>query len=349
MPRMRGSHRDAVADEIEAETQDPGQVSARARERGVGPLARPRFVKSFLRTYAKALGVDGKALVEEYRLNHEPMGDGSPEPIVSSPQHKQGAGRPPSGPSRGYLIVLGVVLFVIVLLVVGLLTGSGGGSSKNDRRQHARNELHRAPPQRRPLRAPPQGAIRPRRRLTLSLKATGAVYVCLIGDGGHKLIAGADLHAGSSTSHLSGQALSDHARQQLRHDDRRRHPPDRCPPPARPSATPSPRPAVGDTVGGSGNSRAARERLARGGIIVTGTEVLTGSVSDRNGPGSPNDCMSSASISPTRSSSAIVAATSARRSHSWRRNDVAARHHQRRSRTDRRRSHRRGRRALPAP
>src|SRR6201993_830734 len=51
-------------------------------------LPGPRLVKSFLRTSAQALGLDGRALVEEYKLHYEHPGEG-PEPIqqpAASPQ-----------------------------------------------------------------------------------------------------------------------------------------------------------------------------------------------------------------------------------------------------------------------
>jgi len=204
MPEIGETLRDARmrahidVSEIEAETKIRAKYLRALENEEWSLLPGPTFIKSFLRTYAKALGVDGKALVEEYRLNHEPMGDGSPEPIVSSPQHKQGAGRPPSGPSRGYLIVLGVVLLVIVLLIVGLLTGGGGGSSKNTAGNTPATSSRGATSTTSPAHTS-QGASARAGVITLSLKATGTVYVCLIGDGGHKLIAGADLHAGSST------------------------------------------------------------------------------------------------------------------------------------------------------
>src|SRR5262249_62196209 len=68
-----------------------------------GLLPGPTYVKSFLRTYAQALGLDGKALVEEYRLNHERSNE-TLEPIVSGSHRTRGrAPRPrraPGGPSR---------------------------------------------------------------------------------------------------------------------------------------------------------------------------------------------------------------------------------------------------------
>src|SRR6267142_1434681 len=70
-------------------------------------LPGPTFVKSFLRTYATALGLDGKALVEEYRLSYEHPSEAALEPIVSSSQRSRGrppsGGRAPGGPSRGYM------------------------------------------------------------------------------------------------------------------------------------------------------------------------------------------------------------------------------------------------------
>ena len=52
--------------------QDPGRsICARWRTKSGAKLPGPTFVKSLLRTYAQALGLDGKMLVEEYRLHHE--------------------------------------------------------------------------------------------------------------------------------------------------------------------------------------------------------------------------------------------------------------------------------------
>src|SRR4249919_2945150 len=72
--------------EIEAQTKIRAKYLRALENEEWSLLPGPTFVKSFLRTYATALGLDGKALVEEYRLHHEGPSEGMLEPIVSSPQ-----------------------------------------------------------------------------------------------------------------------------------------------------------------------------------------------------------------------------------------------------------------------
>ncbi len=186
--------------EIEAKTKIRAKYLRALENEEWGLLPGPTFVKSFLRTYAEALGLDGKALVEEYRVSHESLTDAALEPIVSSPQHSRspGGGRAPTGPSRGYLVVVGVVGLLIILLVVGLLTGGGGGSSKHPESTasaptHHRTRAHHASGQ---ASAPASARST---TLTLSLRPSAAVYVCLIGDNGRKLIPGSELQPGEST------------------------------------------------------------------------------------------------------------------------------------------------------
>jgi hypothetical protein len=205
MPEIGETLRDARmrahidVSEIEAQTKIRAKYLRALENEEWSLLPGPTFIKSFLRTYATALGVDGKALVEEYRLNHEPPGDGAPEPLVSSPKHKQGGGRSSAGPSRGYFVVLGIVLLVIVLLVVGLLTGTGGGSSKN-----AATVTHGASPS--VVTSGTHRSHHPSSTATgsgvvaVSVVATAPVYVCLVGDDGHVLIPGVVLQTGSRTA-----------------------------------------------------------------------------------------------------------------------------------------------------
>src|SRR3954453_1433451 len=88
--------------EIEATTKIRAKYLRALENEEWGLLPGPTFVKSFLRTYAEALGLDGKALVEEYRLPQEHPGDGLAEPIVHSRERRRTRATP-SGPSRGYL------------------------------------------------------------------------------------------------------------------------------------------------------------------------------------------------------------------------------------------------------
>jgi cytoskeleton protein RodZ len=177
--------------EIEAQTKIRAKYLRALENEEWGLLPGPTFVKSFLRTYAQALGLDGKALVEEYRLHHE-RGIEAFEPIVSTPRSTRG--RPPrKGPSRGYVVAVSLIGAFIVLLIVLLLTG---GNSKKPGASRAANTP--APT----ATTPHKTVIRTRPRVSLvalSLKATGPVYVCLIGDSSRKLVPGTELQAGEST------------------------------------------------------------------------------------------------------------------------------------------------------
>src|ERR1700694_5512608 len=183
--------------EIEAQTKIRAKYLRALENEEWGLLPGPTFVKSFLRTYAQALGLDGKALVEEYRLNHETPSDTLLEPLVSSPRRARahGGGRPASGPSRAYMALVGVVVLIIVLLIVALINGGssnkGGKSAAQTSAAHRRTHAHHATSTVAPSAAPALVA--------LSLRPLGAVYVCLIGDGGRKLIPGLELQPGAST------------------------------------------------------------------------------------------------------------------------------------------------------
>jgi cytoskeleton protein RodZ len=185
--------------EIEAQTKIRAKYLRALENEEWSLLPGPTFVKSFLRTYAQALGLDGKALVEEYRLHHERPSEAALEPIVSTPQSAR-ARVPGARPSRGYMGVVGVVAIVIVLLIVGLVSGGGNGSgthtasttasvpAKQDAHHHTTTHATTRP-----------AAAAPSTLVALSLRPTAAVYVCLIGDSGRKLIPGTELHAGAAT------------------------------------------------------------------------------------------------------------------------------------------------------
>jgi cytoskeleton protein RodZ len=193
--------------EIEAKTKIRAKYLRALENEEWGLLPGPTFVKSFLRTYAQALDLDGKALVEEYRLHHERPSEAMLEPIVSTPQSRRprgrtgrGAGRAGSDQvsSRGFMLAVAAIGTVIVVLVVLLIAGGGSSSTKTASTAsvaHGRSSAAKGA-----TRA--SGAHRTRSAsgvVALSLKPTALVYVCLLGDDGHKLIPGVNLQAGETT------------------------------------------------------------------------------------------------------------------------------------------------------
>src|SRR5271167_3729885 len=189
MPEIGETLRDARmrahidVSEIEAKTKIRAKYLRALENEEWSLLPGPTFVKSFLRTYAQALGLDGKALVEEYRLSHEHLNETAVEPIVSSPKRarsRAGAqGRGSSGPSRGYVVAVGVVSVLIVLLLVALL--SGGSSPHPSTTATVAHGHHGARTQRnsRHTSSSSSSAV-----VSLALRPTAPVYVCLLGDGG---------------------------------------------------------------------------------------------------------------------------------------------------------------------
>ncbi|HEY3829016.1 MAG TPA: helix-turn-helix domain-containing protein [Solirubrobacteraceae bacterium] len=195
--------------EIEAKTKIRAKYLRALENEEWDLLPGPTFVKSFLRTYAQALGLDDKALLEEYKLNYEHPRD-VPELIQqgggsaarrqrtrgSSGAQRRPARAPAAGLSRGYLVALGIVGVLIVLLAIGLL--SGGGSPSPSASTAARKSPRAAAP------GHPGAGRHHTRTVTvaglasLKLEPTGEVYVCLIGDGERKRIPGLILKPGSA-------------------------------------------------------------------------------------------------------------------------------------------------------
>jgi cytoskeleton protein RodZ len=188
--------------EIEAKTKIRAKYLRALENEEWSLLPGPTFVKSFLRTYAQALGLDGKALVEQYRLEFERPAEAALEPIVPPSQRtpNQGSGaRPARGPSRAYVALVGVVLLLIVLLIVGLL----GGSSKHGGHKGPAAARSGSVGSNGKGGAAPSGGTRTGSTssavVSLSLQASARVYVCLIGDGGRKVIGGTELAPGAVT------------------------------------------------------------------------------------------------------------------------------------------------------
>jgi len=188
--------------EIEAETKIRAKYLRALENEEWDLLPGPTFVRSFLRTYAQALGLDAKALIDEYRLHYERPSELEHQPVMSPPRRtpsRPRRGRP--GLSRGYVIATAVFAVLIVLLLVGLLSGKGGGgpsstqaSSTGTQPSHEpSHSSHGATHSRSSVRSDASG------RVALVLKPTGPVYVCLIDAAGSKRIPGETIEPGAYT------------------------------------------------------------------------------------------------------------------------------------------------------
>jgi cytoskeletal protein RodZ len=121
--------------EIEAETKIRAKYLRALENEEWGLLPGPAYVRSFLRTYAEALDLDAKLLLEEYKLRHERPSDHDLMPI-GAPRRRGGGSL--GGPGRHHeprRIPVGLIIGVIVLLLFGALyllgrnSGNGGSSA----------------------------------------------------------------------------------------------------------------------------------------------------------------------------------------------------------------------------
>ena len=158
-------------------------------------LPGPTYVKSFLRTYAEALGLDPKLLVEEYKLRHDPLETGDLHPIrPPSARDPRRRSEPPRGVPRWALIGL------VVLLILGALSLIGQASDDDEPETTARTT-----PAPQTQTAPPDDE-RPAARsrtVNLTVRPTANVWVCLVDARGNRLIPGTEIVPGPAQSFRS--------------------------------------------------------------------------------------------------------------------------------------------------
>ena len=87
--------------EIEADTKIRAKYLRALENEEWDLLPGPTYVKSFLRTYAEALGLDGRLLIEEYKLRHERMSDVELQPIAPPGQRDRCPQMPDGGVKVG--------------------------------------------------------------------------------------------------------------------------------------------------------------------------------------------------------------------------------------------------------
>jgi cytoskeleton protein RodZ len=162
--------------EVESATKIRAKYLRALENEEFGLLPGTTFVKTFMRTYAEYLGLDAQLLIEEYRVDYEPRGEGEVQPMVSRPARRRQeerrrprASRGPPGPGTTIVVVLVVVLAILVIL--GLTSGD-----KKPSDQAATTPTQPKKPQRKkkePAPKPKPTSVR------LRIAPSSATYLCV--------------------------------------------------------------------------------------------------------------------------------------------------------------------------
>jgi len=174
--------------EIEAQTKIRAKYLRALENEEWDLLPGPTYVKSFLRTYAEALDLDAKLLVDEYKLRHEHLSEVELQPIsAAAPGRERRRQKPILPPWFFVAVIIAGLVFALYLL---------GNSGDEDPGQTAA-----PPPQtttQRPAATPPAARRARPTRVRLRIEATGPVNVCLK-SGDRTLVNGQTLEAGQRT------------------------------------------------------------------------------------------------------------------------------------------------------
>ena len=151
--------------EIEAQTKIRAKYLRALENEEWDLLPGPTYVKSFLRTYAEALDLDAKLLVDEYKLRHERLSEVELQPINAAAPGRERRRQTPVLPPWFFVAVIFVgLVFALYLLGSGDDDRRGRRGAATDGRD-GDGAARRAPP------PPPQPA--PPRRCACASRRPG--------------------------------------------------------------------------------------------------------------------------------------------------------------------------------
>jgi cytoskeleton protein RodZ len=187
--RKARTDRDIELSEAERATKIRAKFIEAMEEERWEALPAPAYARGFLDIYARYLGLDQEALLDQYRETvegerHEPI----PGSVI-----KPGTLRQTRPVRRASSInpkaIAKVLAGVVVLLIVGLvIVGSIGGSDDGGGGQEKAGKGSRAGAPRPPATATTDTTTTPAGQVSVELRATAPVWVCLVDDGGSQLV-----------------------------------------------------------------------------------------------------------------------------------------------------------------
>ncbi|HKH22975.1 MAG TPA: helix-turn-helix domain-containing protein [Solirubrobacterales bacterium] len=152
-------------------------------------LPGPAYARGFLATYASFLDLDGDELVERYKRSVEEAGRA--ERIPSSVIHPGSISRPRSVRPPALLIAGAVALVALGLVIAVSLGGSDNGGKTGGKKQ--RSEAGRTGPSTEATTT--TSTTTTSEEVSLELRATDLVWVCLVDERDRQLVAGETLSA----------------------------------------------------------------------------------------------------------------------------------------------------------
>ncbi len=196
------------------------------------------YVKTFLRTYAEALGLDARVLVEEYKLRFENLSDIEQQPIAPTRATTGRYARRPSAPPRGLIAGVVVVALVAALAALGSTVEEGGDQSAGQAtapqdangggEEEPASDAQEGGGGDEEAEEDPEDTEDEPDEVRLRLEATGPVYVCLADDDGI-LVRGEELAAGDETDTFEARrfrmVLGNNAVEMIINGERRPVPP----------------------------------------------------------------------------------------------------------------------------
>jgi len=206
--------------EIEARTKIRAKYLRALENEEWNLLPGPTFVKSFLRTYAEALGLDAKLLVEEYKFRHEPyetgVGGAAPRGRARAggrPGRTAGNGGPFGPQRRSGLLPLLVLILVVAAVIYAVIAlsqderdATTAGTTATTTTDAAAAQETRERQRRREQRAAARRAERRRLarlvKLRITAGSTSSATVCVVDASGRKVVDGRELQPGRRTTLL---------------------------------------------------------------------------------------------------------------------------------------------------
>ena len=184
--------------EIEAETKIRAKYLRALENEEWDLLPGPTYVKSFLRTYADALGLDGKLLIEEYKLRHERLSDVELQPIAP-PGRREHSRRPRAVIPRSWLVAVVVVGLLVGLWFIGNGNNDNGGpTGSTPPPASTQSKTTTSSSKAASKKKTTTKKSKPKPKLArLSIVATGQVYVCLKAAGERTPVPGIVLTGGA--------------------------------------------------------------------------------------------------------------------------------------------------------